>query len=148
MNFDKLSLTTEYRGIRKEDNWEHYLWRANIIGVGDSMSVRFRCGMAWVEDGEPKPPTLEDVIHSIVSDALCVADQDGLPFIEQQPGRWHTFESFVEDMGYDIEDSRELSRVANIYSACCKQTIAFLAFLRGQDMLKDLDAICEYFINY
>lgn len=111
--------------FRPED--EHMLWGWNVTLVhrGQRLSTEFKQGSA-----HEHPPTVFDVLYSVVSDAQCV--------------HGNTFEDFCGHFGYNT-DSR---RAEQTYRAC--QDIAtnliklfgdeqFLKLLRmEEDEIKDL----------
>ena len=74
---------------------------------------------------KPKNPTLADVMHSIVSDAQCVA-------------YGQTFEQFAEEMGYDV-DSRNAE---GVFNGCREEYFAL------QRLGLDLDELSELFQDY
>ena len=100
-----------------DNNWAADHWRCTITGRHSKrMTVYFSKGMAH----KGAPPTLEEVLDCIASDAAAVEQAD--------------FAEFAADMGYD-SDSRKAER---IYKTCVKQARSLRNLLADENTFQSL----------
>lgn len=144
-DFSKLNFKAVYCGkTKRDDNWDCFAWRVSISnGKGKEFSTDFYCGMGHVvkvkggmgrgvfyDDKKrayfaPKPPTVEDVMHSLTLDMQA---------IEQ------SFYDWCMELGYE-EDSR---KALATYDQCCN----IGRDLRGMFSRQELDAMRAALADY
>ena len=106
-----LTMRARHLGRRTDaDGWEHDAWSVTLAGDGAPRSIRVPYRMGTAHDGQP--PTLDDVLDDLVSEAAAYESAA-------------SFEEWASECGYDT-DSR---RAARLYRAVDRQSDRLRALL-------------------
>lgn len=115
-----------------EGDWHHYLWKCELITANGRITTSFKMGLghvikarfSWSND-KPKPPTLNDVLHSLINDA---------------DARSMSFNDWCSEFGYDSDSMKAF----NIYQACCESAKKLDILYTRADIEEIREALRDY----